>query len=900
MPKFFKNIINLLFIILLPLLIFSESGEVLLVLGSDTAIWDGMSTSRYHCTYNPELYTSPADNAYAVMNMDFRNRLTDSYGTPMKLTWWMMAGNIFRYATNTNVPIPNIMTMYLMKKHHGNVASQVGDELTLHYHTFDWSDYNNDGLWYWNQAKTFNECRDDFDFTLSQFLLEEEIFPVSFRSGWHYMDNDWQAYLNDILPYSMHNAYPSKKTEDTEPLDNLIDWSQAPSEFIPYHPASDNYQVPGNTAGWNLRSAHLNTVQWKHLMDTVFAEAAQGKDQVACFWGHLPENDFVENLEIMDSLAHKMENKYPDVKFRYCTAIEAMQRWQNANDSTAPQIEITEERTGNKIYYNITSDEDLFQPQPYVAIKNIYQEYKKIECISTGTNSWQTVEGINSDEIVKIGVAVCDSLGNQTLELKSYLPDDQYIDNVDKIFYTITGAWSEYIKKPWQTWGRNSIMAELSDGEYASAAWLPDIKQSTNYNIFFRTPPFSDPVDSLTFIVKSEASTDTIGCQPESNSDEWRFLTTTKFNKAGENKVKIIGFGPGKIVADAIRVSPLVKEYNIRTNKKVLNLGEVSIDDTSDIELELENNGIKKVEISSIRSQNGYVFYNKDYPVTIPPMETITLDLKFYSSQIGEAKDTLHIYNNDPKNARFSIPVLANVQNYFKIIDNTDSSDYHERGEWFTSNAQAYGPSSRCVYFTSSEPTYATFNTKLAYSGVYDIFEIVPSTVNAANKAVYILSIENVVIDSLVVNQNQGSGAWINLWRQYIPAGVEVEIKVLDDGQSTEGVVLRADAIKFDLVKAITDITEFANSPQEFNLEQNYPNPFNARTNIEYILPNSGMVRLIIYNSLGQKIAELVNEYQTTGQYNVSWNSSNHPSGLYLYRLKTDKYTKTKKMLLIK
>jgi hypothetical protein len=896
-----KNIIKIfLFIFLSIFIVFSDPGKVLLVIGSDTAIWDGMSTSRYHCTYNPALYTARNENAYAVMNMDFRNRLRDSYGTPMKLTWWMMAGNIFRYATNTNVPITNTMTMYLMKKYHGEVANQVGDELSLHYHTFHWSDYNNDGLWYWNQAKTFNECRNDFDFTLSQFLLEEEIFPVSFRSGWHYMDNDWQAYLNDILPYSMHNAYPSKKTEDTEPLDNVIDWSQAPPQFIPYHPAENNYQIPGNTAGWNLRSAHLNTVQWKHLMDTVFAAAAQGQDQVACFWGHLPENDFVDNLEIMDSLAHKMEDKYEEVKFRYCTAIEAMQRWQNATDSTAPEVEITEEISGDKVYFNITSNEPLFQPQPYVAIKNIYREYKKLECTSTGTNSWQTVEGIDLDEIVKMGVAVCDSLGNQTMEIKNYLPDDEYIDNGDDNFHTITGTWNEYTKKPWQTWGKNSLIANLSNNEYASAAWLPDIKQNVRYNILFRTPPFSDPVDSLIFLVKNGVSEDTITCQSESGSDTWKFLTTKKFNKGEENVIKVIGFGPGKIAADAIRVTPLVKDYHISTNKKVLNLGEVSIDDSTDFELELNNNGVKAIEISRVTSENGYISYNNETPGVIPPMEKVTLNLKFFANKIGEVKDTIHVFNNDPKNPRFSIPVLANVQNYFKIVDDTDSTTYHEVGEWFTSNAQAYGPSSRCVYLSSNEPTYATYNTKLAYAGVYDILEIVPGTVNAANKAVYILSIENVVIDSTIVNQNQGSGAWVNIWRQYIPAGVDVEIKVLDDGKSTEGAVLRADAIKFDLVKAITDINNSKGTPRKFKLKQNYPNPFNAKTTIEYVLPEPGKVKLIIFNSLGQKVTELIDQYQTDGHYRIDWNSSNYPSGLYLYQLVSDRYTRTKKMLLVK
>ena len=218
--------------------------EVLIVLGSDTAIWDGMSTGRYNNYYNQALYTDPSDNTYEVMSSSFRDNLKDSYGQTMKLTWWMMAGNIFRYATNNNMPVPNIMTLYLMKKYHLDSIEEYGDELTLHYHTFFWSDYNNDGRSYWNQSFSFMDCIDDFNYTLAQFLLEEEVFPVSFRSGWHYMDNGWQNYLNELLPFSMHNAYPSKRLEDEEPVDNIYDWSLAPSEWIPFHPSVNNSEPP--------------------------------------------------------------------------------------------------------------------------------------------------------------------------------------------------------------------------------------------------------------------------------------------------------------------------------------------------------------------------------------------------------------------------------------------------------------------------------------------------------------------------------------------------------------------------------------------------------------------------------------------------------------------------------
>jgi len=120
-------------------------GTVYLVLGSDTAIWEGLDVSHYNCTIIPGLFSDPSRNAARVMDPAFRSGMTDSYGTPLKLTWWMMAGNMFRHATNTNVPFPNTMTTYLMKKYNGSAIQQWGDELTLHYHTYVWSDYDGDG-----------------------------------------------------------------------------------------------------------------------------------------------------------------------------------------------------------------------------------------------------------------------------------------------------------------------------------------------------------------------------------------------------------------------------------------------------------------------------------------------------------------------------------------------------------------------------------------------------------------------------------------------------------------------------------------------------------------------------------------------------------------------------------
>ncbi len=93
--------------------------------------------------------------------------------------------------------------------------------------------------------------------------------------------------------------------------------------------------------------------------------------------------------------------------------------------------------------------------------------------------------------------------------------------------------------------------------------------------------------------------------------------------------------------------------------------------------------------------------------------------------------------------------------------------------------------------------------------------------------------------------------------------------------------------------------------PDKFSLYQNYPNPFNPQTKIKFDIPPVGQrhafdVRLVVYDALGREIATLVNEELKPGTYEVSWEGSNYPSGVYFYKLSAGDYIKTKKMILLK
>ncbi len=101
-----------------------------------------------------------------------------------------------------------------------------------------------------------------------------------------------------------------------------------------------------------------------------------------------------------------------------------------------------------------------------------------------------------------------------------------------------------------------------------------------------------------------------------------------------------------------------------------------------------------------------------------------------------------------------------------------------------------------------------------------------------------------------------------------------------------------------DLLTGINNIKN--NIPTEYKLSNNYPNPFNPTTNIKYSLPKAGHVLLQIYNTLGQRVATLVDKKQNAGIYNVTFDASHLASGLYFYRIKAGSFVKTQKMILLK
>jgi hypothetical protein len=101
-----------------------------------------------------------------------------------------------------------------------------------------------------------------------------------------------------------------------------------------------------------------------------------------------------------------------------------------------------------------------------------------------------------------------------------------------------------------------------------------------------------------------------------------------------------------------------------------------------------------------------------------------------------------------------------------------------------------------------------------------------------------------------------------------------------------------------DPISEINDDIDFISS--DYYLFNNYPNPFNPSTNIRFALPEKTKVSLEIYNVIGQKVVDVFSGELNSGVHEIEFTNVNLSSGIYFYKLKTNKFSEVKKMILLK
>ena len=125
------------------------------------------------------------------------------------------------------------------------------------------------------------------------------------------------------------------------------------------------------------------------------------------------------------------------------------------------------------------------------------------------------------------------------------------------------------------------------------------------------------------------------------------------------------------------------------------------------------------------------------------------------------------------------------------------------------------------------------------------------------------------------------------------------KITVTDTGNSGDTGSLHAWCVRLTYTCPTGGI-QTVEIPNSYMLYQNYPNPFNPVTKIRYGLPKNGNAKLTVYDELGKEVAVLAKGYRQANTYEAVFDATNLPSGVYYYKLESDGYSDTKKMVIIK
>jgi len=186
-------------------------------------------------------------------------------------------------------------------------------------------------------------------------------------------------------------------------------------------------------------------------------------------------------------------------------------------------------------------------------------------------------------------------------------------------------------------------------------------------------------------------------------------------------------------------------------------------------------------------------------------------------------------------------------------------------------------------------------------TGTYFQFDIAE---DSARVYIFILN-NNVNVATLLTVNKYSAGHYQIYWNAkgsdslYIAPGVYMcKMYVVFDDRLA---IAFKDSIHIHFQRNV-DVQENTNNdiPFEYSLNQNYPNPFNPSTVISFSIPRKSIVSLKIFNVSGREVTTLVSDELIAGTYFRRWNAANMPNGVYFYRLIVQKYSNTKKLILLK
>jgi len=282
-----------------------------------------------------------------------------------------------------------------------------------------------------------------------------------------------------------------------------------------------------------------------------------------------------------------------------------------------------------------------------------------------------------------------------------------------------------------------------------------------------------------------------------------------------------------------------------------------------------------------------------------------------FQDAVFTSRDVICKWRDVPRAESFQIEVSTNpsfteieqfideiIETEVKVKNLKDGTRYYWRVRAVVADKHSHFSRRRSFVVTIPPPSDLSLSTS-ANTGFVQL-----NWVNNSSLA------SNIVIERRSVDSDNSSYEVVDTIdakrTSYIDALIEKDQKYIYRVRAINKVVSSScsDSSEISILEKV--VSAYNKIPNEFKLQQNYPNPFNPQTTISYSVKEESHITISIYSMLGEKILDLVDKHQNAGRYDIVWDASNYPSGIYIYNMTAKSNTSdnifqnVKKMILLK
>ena len=344
------------------------------------------------------------------MSKDCRSALPDSFGNGYVYSFYIR--DLVDYEVNARRMAIGYHHIYDYYREKLELMSST-DKLYWHYHAPGIVRHAHlDGL---NLSNTNHHVQG-----LSRKIIDRLDFPACFRPGMDHIRPDHNFFLEMWIPFDYSNQSVELTPEDLSQKDNeqgrYGDWRQAPREWCVYHPDIFDYQKPGSMKRYVARCLYGKgrmRVLTQAEVNNAFARASNGENTILSYVCH-DSRDMTLDIAAVTPLIRNAAKQYPEVKFSYQNAVDAMRLSEGLSSEAPPKFDL--EWSGNRL--DISSDKPLWGPQPFFCFSTWSGQYFHDNLDKHTATQWSYYfdwQSIDRRAISKIGVASNDDYGNTTI-----------------------------------------------------------------------------------------------------------------------------------------------------------------------------------------------------------------------------------------------------------------------------------------------------------------------------------------------------------------------------------------------------------------------------------------------------------------------------------------------------